>query len=94
MPGVAVDTTPAVALRRPVSEVARVVCPVTFNVPVAVMLEAVRFALKKPLPATERRAKGEVVPIPKLPESVRRARSAKALLVNMRSGEDALLAPR
>ena len=47
-----------------------VVLPSTERVPVAVMLEAVSELLKKPLPATERVAKGEVVPMPSIPFAV------------------------
>ena len=43
---------------------ARVVLPATERVPVAVRFAEVRLPLKKPLPATESIAKGEVVPIP------------------------------
>jgi len=41
--------------------------PLTFKVPVAVMLLAVRFSLKNPEPATDNFAKGLVVPMPTLP---------------------------
>src|SRR3989344_2621918 len=44
-----------------------VVRPVTDSVPVAVRFAEVRLPLKKPLPATERSANGEVVPIPTFP---------------------------
>ena len=46
---------------------ARVVLPVTFNVPVAVRLAPVRFPEKYPLPATSRAFVGVDVPIPTLP---------------------------
>ncbi len=59
-------TIPPARVERPVTE--RV--SVTERVPVAVMFEAVRFPLKKPLPATARVVKGEVVPMPTLPALV------------------------
>src|SRR5665213_749076 len=57
-------TVEEASARNPLVNVER---PETANVPVAVMFEAVRVPLKKPLPATERRANGEVVPMPTLP---------------------------
>lgn len=52
-------TKPLVAWRKPLSELASVVAPATFNVPVAV-----RFPPRKVLPATSSRLVGEVVPMP------------------------------
>src|SRR3989344_2552008 len=66
-----------------------VAAPATASVPVAVKLPP-----KNVLPATSRRLVGEVVPMPKLPESVRRARSSRPLLVKTRSGDALCVAPR
>src|SRR5665213_3526797 len=54
-------------VRLVVEALVRDVSPATERVPVAVMLVAVRFPEKYPVPATERVVKGEVVPIPTLP---------------------------
>ena len=45
----------------------REVWPETANVPVAVTLAAVRFPVKRPLPATSNLLDGEEVPMPTLP---------------------------
>ena len=76
---VVADTTPLVAWRKPVREVAKVVTPLTVraldsvvvaetaNVPVAVRFAPVRFPAKYPLPATSSLFEGEEVPMPKYP---------------------------
>jgi hypothetical protein len=65
-------TRPFVAWRKPLSELARVVLPATFNVPVAVIFAPVRFPLKNPFPATSNLLVGLVVPMPTLPPRVAR----------------------
>ena len=46
---------------------ANVVLPLTFNVPVAVRLAAVKFPLKYPFPFTSNLFEGDEVPMPRLP---------------------------
>jgi hypothetical protein len=69
-----VETAPAAALRKPDNDPRLkppvVVVAVTDSVPVAAILAPVILPVNKPLPATERAFKGEVVPIPTFPAKV------------------------
>ena len=56
-----------VMAREVVVAAARVVFPLTSNVPVAVRFAVVSFPLKYPFPATSRAFDGVVVPMPTLP---------------------------
>ena len=59
---VVADNKPFVAWTNPLREVAKVVAPLTVNVPVAV-----RFPPRKVFPETSKRFDGDVVPIPTFP---------------------------